>query len=75
MVGVTVPQRARGFDGHANREVGVLFVDGRDFVSPASTPEAYDDDLIHPSVEGARILGEGIADAISEHRWLLDSSV
>ena len=51
----------------ASQEDSFLFLDGRDFVSPESTPEAYDEDLIHPSVEGGRILGQALADTITDY--------
>ena len=43
---------------------GVLFVDGRDVVTVDGTPQAYAFDDVHPSVEGAVLVGLLMADAI-----------
>lgn len=40
-----------------------IFVDPTEIVTPDMT-EAYDDDLVHPSREGARIVGKFIAESI-----------
>ena len=40
-----------------------IFVDPTTVVRPDMT-EAYDDDLVHPSIEGGRIVGELIAESI-----------
>lgn len=50
----------------ADRE-GVIFVDGRDAFSPDAL-EYYDEDHVHPSVEGSRALGELVAQRILEMR-------
>ena len=42
---------------------GVWFVSARDVVQPDRL-EMYDEDLLHPSVEGSRVIGEHIADFI-----------
>lgn len=41
----------------------MIFVDGRQAFGP-SQPAFYDDDLVHPSVQGSRALGELTAEAI-----------
>jgi acyl-CoA thioesterase I len=41
----------------------MLFVDGRDVVT-ADALEYYDDDHVHPSVEGGRVVGRQIAEAL-----------
>ena len=43
----------------------VIFVDPTEVVTPDMT-EAYDDDLVHPSEEGGRIVGEFIAESIEK---------
>lgn len=44
----------------------VIFVDGRNVVSPDSTPEAYAFDHVHPSDDGAELVGKLIATRILE---------
>ena len=44
---------------------GVLFVDARSFITPQENIDAYDSDLVHPSVEGGRILAEALSTVIS----------
>jgi len=46
---------------------GVIFVDGRDAFGPDEL-EHYDEDHVHPSVEGSRALGELVARRILELR-------
>ena len=69
-----IPEEAEGFEGCntpitelntrqrniAESREGVWFVSPRDVVQPDNL-EMYDDDLIHPSVEGSRVIGEHIA--------------
>ncbi len=50
----------------AARHDRVTFVDGRDVVTVEGTPEAYAFDDVHPSKEGARLVGELIAKRIEE---------
>lgn len=45
---------------------GVIFVDGRDFITFDEQVDAYDSDFVHPSVEGGRILSEAVANALSQ---------
>ena len=45
---------------------GVTFVDGRDAVTIDANPKAYASDDVHPSHEGARLIGELIAQRIRE---------
>ena len=47
----------------ASREQ-VLFVNSGDIVSPDTTPQAYEEDGVHPSVEGCAMIGEHIAEQI-----------
>lgn len=47
----------------AEAEPELVLVDGRDAFS-AEELEYYDEDLVHPSIEGARALGELLAEAI-----------
>jgi lysophospholipase L1-like esterase len=44
---------------------GVVFVSARDVIDPADAG-AYDDDRVHPSVRGSRLIGEHVARAIEE---------
>ena len=44
---------------------GVLFVDMRDHIS-GTDHHLFDDDFVHPSIEGSRVMGEAIATAIRD---------
>ena len=44
----------------------VLFIDAGDVVRFEQTPEAYDEDQVHPSEEGASIVGTYIAEQLRE---------
>ena len=50
----------------ANLREGVYFVDARQVVSPSKTPDAYAFDNVHPSAEGAKLVGALIAQVISQ---------
>ena len=43
----------------------VYFISLKDVMDPESTPEYYSDDLVHPSEEGHRVIGEHLADFIT----------
>ncbi|MEC7984538.1 MAG: SGNH/GDSL hydrolase family protein [Myxococcota bacterium] len=59
-----VEDLANRFAAVAENMEGVIHIDARDVASPETTPEAYDSDLVHPSVEGCQIIGEYIAEQI-----------
>lgn len=40
---------------------GVVFLDSRDVISYEETPQAYDEDFVHPSVEGGALIGAEVA--------------
>ena len=40
---------------------GMLFFDSRQVVSYEETPYAYDDDFVHPSIEGSELVGIEVA--------------
>ena len=42
----------------------MIFVDSRDIISPEANPEAYSEDLVHPSPEGGRMIGNYVAEQI-----------
>jgi acyl-CoA thioesterase-1 len=44
----------------------VIFFDSRSVVSVEDTPDAYDEDFVHPSVVGAELVGSGLAEMMSE---------
>ena len=47
---------------------GMIFFDSRQVVSYEQTPEAYDDDFVHPSIEGSALIGREVAASINnEH--------
>ena len=48
----------------AERFERVTFIDIREVVSPQTTPQAYDEDQVHPSTEGARMIAEHIASVL-----------
>ena len=50
----------------ASQRDGVFFIDAREVVSPEHDPDAYAFDNLHPSAEGARIVGAFIAKKIKE---------
>jgi len=43
----------------------VYFISLKDVMDPENTPEYYSDDLVHPSEEGHRVIGEHLADFIT----------
>ena len=43
----------------------VYFISLKDIMSPEGTPDYYSDDLVHPSEEGHKVIGEHIADFIT----------
>ena len=43
----------------------VYFISLKDIMSPEETPDYYSDDLVHPSEEGHKAIGEHIADFIT----------
>ena len=55
--------RAR-YQGFAAEHDDVIFVDAGDVVSYDTNPEAYADDLIHPSLEGSQIIGAYVAEQL-----------
>ncbi|MCK6525677.1 SGNH/GDSL hydrolase family protein [Myxococcota bacterium] len=48
----------------ADRNPALRYVDLALLISPEQTPDAYDFDAVHPSEEGAAIIGQAIAAAI-----------
>ena len=50
----------------AERHDQLLIVDAALVVTPESTPEAYDEDRVHPSQEGSRIVGTYFAEQMLE---------
>jgi acyl-CoA thioesterase I len=48
----------------AAQNPGLRYVDLATLISPAQTPNAYDFDAVHPSDEGAAIIGQALAAAI-----------
>ena len=53
------------YEALADSREEVLFVNSGDIISPETTPEAYEEDGVHPSVEGSAMIGEYIAEKIS----------
>lgn len=51
----------------ADRHDQLLLVDAAEVVTPESTPQAYDEDRVHPSQEGSRIIGEYFAEQMAAH--------
>ena len=51
----------------ADRHADMIMVDAALVVTPAIAPEAYDDDRVHPSQEGSRIIGEYVAERMRAH--------
>lgn len=49
----------------ADGNSSAYFVDLRAVMDGDEQPELFDDDLLHPSVSGARVMGEAIAEVIS----------
>jgi acyl-CoA thioesterase I len=45
---------------------GVLFLDSREVISYEETPEAYDEDFVHPSIEGGGLIGAEVAAMIRD---------
>ena len=43
----------------------VYFISLKDIMSPEETPDYYSDDLVHPSEEGHKVIGEHIVDFIT----------
>ena len=43
----------------------VYFISLKDIMSPEGTPDYYSDDLVHPSEEGHKVIGEHIVDFIT----------
>ena len=43
---------------------GMIFFDSRQIVSYEETPYAYDEDYVHPSIEGSELVGVEVADAM-----------
>ena len=54
------------YQSFADRHEGMILVDAALVVSPDTTPQAYDDDRVHPSPEGSRLVGEYFATRMSE---------
>ncbi|MBK9644845.1 MAG: SGNH/GDSL hydrolase family protein [Deltaproteobacteria bacterium] len=50
----------------AEANPGLRYVDLALLISPAQTPDAYDFDAVHPSEEGAEIIGQALAAAIRQ---------
>lgn len=53
------------YESLAARFDTVTFIDVREVVSPTDTPEAYDEDNVHPSVEGGAMIAEHLAAVLS----------
>ena len=49
----------------ADRHDGMILVDAANVVDPERTPEAYDDDFVHPSPVGSRLIGAYFAERMS----------
>lgn len=45
----------------ADQQDAFIFIDSRSVLSYDSHPQAYSEDLVHPSTEGSRIIGEYVA--------------
>ena len=57
----------------AERHERVVFLDARQVVSPTSTPDAYAFDHVHPSAQGAEIVGQFIASELRKFEALQES--
>lgn len=54
------------YEALASARDGVTFVNLGEVMDPTSTPEAYDNDHLHPSPEGAALLGALLAEKLAE---------
>lgn len=52
------------------KETGSLFVDGRQYFLNQKAPVTYFVDQVHPGQEGHALLGEAVAEALLQEKWV-----